>query len=95
MVDDTLVDTGFTNDQPQYLINSFYDIPLRVSSNGTHTVDLFVDVIARANWGGRWEHCIQQKGIAEINGGKIEINGEEIDGVEIIAMEFTHAWVRG
>lgn len=94
MIDGELVDTGFTNAQPQYWFNDIHDIALNVSS-GEHTIDLFVDVIARTNWGGRWEHFNQQKGLPEITGSKIEINNIEIQGVEIIALEFTQAWVNG
>ncbi|OXA37309.1 Beta-galactosidase-1-like protein 2 [Folsomia candida] len=94
LIDGELVDTGFTNAQPQYWFNDIHDIALNVSS-GEHTIDLFVDVIARTNWGGRWEHFNQQKGLPEITGSKIEINNIEIQGVEIIALEFTQAWVNG
>ncbi len=55
---------------------------------------MLVENICRINFGGAYSF-VQQKGIAEIHESKIEINDEEIEGVEMIAMEFTNAWVKG
>lgn len=53
-----------------------------------------VENIARTNFGGRGDF-VQQKGIAEIHQSKIEINDQEIQGVEMIALEFKNDWVKG
>jgi len=64
-----------------------------VTNAGNHVVDLLVEPLTRVNFG-HAPDFVQQKGFAPIHQSKIEINGEEIDGVEIIAAEFTNAWVK-
>jgi len=83
----------FLNDQPEYWINSVKEFALNVSSNGQHVVDLLVENIARTNFGGSGDF-VQQKGMAPIHQSKIEINGQEILGLEAISLEFKSAWVR-
>ncbi|XP_021953754.1 beta-galactosidase-1-like protein 2 [Folsomia candida] len=94
LTDGDLIDTGFTNDQPEYWLNSIKEFSLNVTNNGEHIVDLMVENIARTNFGGRGDF-VQQKGIAEIHQSKIEINDQEIQGVEMIALEFKNDWVKG
>lgn len=79
-----------TND---YWVNSIKELPLSVSQAGNHTIDLMVEPLTRVNFGSAGDF-VQQKGIAPIHQSKIEVNGEEITNIEIIAMEFTNAWVK-
>lgn len=81
------------NDPDDYWVNSIKEMQFRVAQTGSHTVDLFVEPLTRVNFGHAGDF-VQQKGIAPIHQSKIEINGEEVDGLEVIAAEFTHAWVK-
>jgi hypothetical protein len=59
------------------------------------TVELIVESLSRVNSGGAWEF-IQQKGIAPIHHSAIELNNEEIQDLEIIAViEFQLELVKG
>ncbi|ODM98203.1 Beta-galactosidase-1-like protein 2 [Orchesella cincta] len=88
-----LVDGELVQDGSDVWINSIKEFPLSVTQAGNHTVDLMVEPLTRVNFGGAGDF-IQQKGIAPIHQSKIEINGEEVTDVEIIAAEFTNAWVK-
>jgi len=90
LVDGELVPELNGND---YWINSIREFPLTVLNAGEHVVDLLVEPLTRINFGSAADF-VQQKGIAPIHQSKIEINGEEIDGVEIIAAEFSNAWLK-
>ena len=70
------------------------EFALNVSTNGVHTVDLMVEIIARSNWF-REEDIHHQKGLSAAKGSKIELNGQEITDIEEIALEFDGNWVRG
>lgn len=87
------MDTGFKNDNPMYWMNNENEFAFSVS-NGEHTVDLMIEIIARSNWF-REEDIHHQKGLSAAKGSKIELNGEEITNIEAIALEFTGNWVRG
>ncbi|XP_037045016.1 beta-galactosidase-1-like protein 2 isoform X2 [Bradysia coprophila] len=94
LIDDTLVDTGFTSAQPVYWWNNDREISLDVGANGEHTLDLMIEIIARSNWF-REDDIHHQKGLSAVKGSKIELNGEEVTDIEHIALEFTGDWVRG
>lgn len=94
MIDDNLVDTGFTSSKPVYWWNNDREIALNVGASGEHTLDLMVEIIARSNWF-REDDIYHQKGLSAAKGSKIELNGEEITNIEAIALEFTGSWVRG
>jgi len=94
LVDDEQIDTGYSMIPPMYWYNSVREFSLNVTNNGSHVVDLMVENIARTNYGGRGD-MVQQKGIAAVHQSKIELNDEEIEDVEIIALEFKNAWVKG
>ncbi|CAL8138698.1 unnamed protein product [Orchesella dallaii] len=89
-----LVDGELVQDGSEYWINSIKEFPLQVTQAGNHTVDLLVEPLTRVNFGWAGDF-IQQKGIASIHQSKIEINGEEVRDVEIIAAEFNNEWVKG
>lgn len=94
MVDGELVDTGYTNDKPVYWWNNDREFPLNVSTNGQHTIDLMIEIVARSNWF-REDDIHHQKGLSAVKGSKIELNDEEITDIETISLEFTGNWVRG
>ncbi|CAL8085951.1 unnamed protein product [Orchesella dallaii] len=88
-----LVDGELVQDGSDLWINSIKEFPLTVTQAGNHTVDLLVEPLTRVNYGTAGDF-IQQKGIAPIHQSKIEINGEEVTNVEVIAAEFSNAWVK-
>ncbi|ODM98337.1 Beta-galactosidase-1-like protein 3 [Orchesella cincta] len=88
-----LVDGELVQDGSDLWINSIKEFPLSVTQAGNHTVDLMVEPMARVNYGTAADF-IQQKGIAPIHQSKIEINGEEVTDIEVIAAEFSNAWVK-
>jgi len=57
-------------------------------------VDLLIENIARVNVGQAYDF-IQQKGIASVLQSAIELNGQPIEDLEIIAAEFKTPWVNG
>ncbi len=93
MVDGELIDTGFKNETPIYWWNNDREFALNVSTNGEHTVDLMIEVVARSNWF-REDDVHHQKGLSAAKGSKIELSGEEITDIEAISLEFTGNWVR-
>lgn len=93
-MDGELIDTGYTNEKPVYWLNNDMEFALNVSTNGQHTVDLMIEIIARSNWF-REEDIHHQKGLSAAKGSKIELNGQEILDIEAIALEFNGDWVRG
>jgi len=94
LIDSEQIDTGYTNVEPQYFLNSIREFSLNVTNDGEHVVDVMVENIARTNFGGSGD-LVQQKGIAAVHQSKIEINDVEIENVEIIALEFKNDWVKG
>lgn len=93
MIDERLIDTGYTAAQPRYISSN--NIQEIILVGGEQTIDLLVEILARSKWGDFAEQFHQYKGISEIHNSKIEINNEEIEGVQLIAMEFNNAWVKG
>jgi len=94
LIDGEQIDTGYTNEEPEYLYNNIREFRLNVTVNGPHTVDVIVEPVARNNFGWAGDY-IQQKGIAAVHQSKIEINDVEVEDLEIMAMEFKSEWVTG
>lgn len=67
------------------------DFSLSVSGSGNHTLDLFIENMARINFGDD-VHFLQQKGLVD---GAFKLNGVDITNIEIISLEFKSAWVNG
>jgi len=95
LVDGDLIDTGFKAEKPEYWINSVKEVPLtNLKFDGNHTLDFMIGNLGRVNYGGR-KDLVQQKGLPSVHQSKMELNGEELrDNMEIIALEFTNAWVK-
>jgi hypothetical protein len=76
------------------ICSSIREFPFEVPESGEHTVDLIVESVSRVNFGGAGDF-VQQKGIAPVHQSAIELNNEEIQDLEIIAVEFKSDWVKG
>jgi hypothetical protein len=92
LLDNSLIDNGLDNEE--YFINSVKNFNFNVTTEPAENVlDILVENMGRVNFGNANE-LVCHKGIAPIYGGKLELNSEEVQGMEIISMEFNNAWVK-
>ncbi|ODN01563.1 Beta-galactosidase-1-like protein 2 [Orchesella cincta] len=89
LIDSQLQPTGFQDDK--YWINAIQNFSLSVGSAGNHVLDLLIENTARVNFGND-NHFLQEKGLVN---GTYKLNGNDISDIEIIALEFKSAWVKG
>jgi len=88
MVDGVVQSSSFNNG---YIINKELEISLEISSEGNHTLDIMVECMDRANGGSEVELTNEIKGLPD---GSISLNGKEVSGFQVFALEFRNSWVK-
>jgi hypothetical protein len=92
MVNGEIHPTTGANGKPgvRYLINNDMEAVLNIPSGDSHTIDILVENMARVNFGLAADF-LQQKGIPS---GTFLLDGVQVPGVEIFALEFKSNWVK-